>query len=97
MLIELARHASRAGGDETASEHDAGTSAGQAPEAPGTASQPARPAPSSKQETVAERDARLMALFAERKGGSASYGSVDGDQIYGGMGAQTKRNMFRVI
>ncbi|KAE8211838.1 hypothetical protein CF327_g4452 [Tilletia walkeri] len=58
---------------------------------------PALEETTARKETMAERDARLMALFSDREGGSASYGSVEGDRLYGGMGSQTKRNMFRVI
>ncbi|CAD6887536.1 unnamed protein product [Tilletia controversa] len=58
---------------------------------------PAAETTNKKKETYAERDARLMALFADREGGAASYGSIEGDRLYGGMGSQTKRNMFRVI
>ncbi|KAE8223313.1 hypothetical protein CF319_g3640 [Tilletia indica] len=58
---------------------------------------PASEETTARKETMAERDARLMALFSDREGGSASYGSVEGDRLYGGMGSQTKRNMFRVI
>ncbi|PWN50655.1 hypothetical protein IE53DRAFT_368714 [Violaceomyces palustris] len=58
-----------------------------------TSSQEVKPTDSP---TLLERDQELMRKLLDMHGGSASVGIVDG-QYEGGMGPETRKNMFRVI